>query len=91
MSGQTSYHQLAVLISGKLGLSSEKIFYIDLKIFASKQKPISNNSEIFDLDCNLSINILYLPSALPEMIFLNPPNPGVFLRQHWTSWVLLLV
>lgn len=71
-------------MSGKLGLSSEKISYIDLKIFASKQKPISNNSEMFGLDRNLSINILHLLSALPEVIFLNPPNPGVFLRHHWT-------
>ena len=66
-SRQTLSCQLAFLISGKLGLSTEKIFYIDLKILASKQMPISNNFEIFDPDCRHSINILCLPSALAEV------------------------
>jgi len=34
-------------ISGKLGFSFEKIFYMYFKILPSKQMPISNNSEFF--------------------------------------------
>jgi hypothetical protein len=36
---------IAFFISRKLGFSSEEMFYMGLKIFPSKQRPISNNSE----------------------------------------------
>lgn len=81
--------QLAFLISGKLGLSTEKIFYIDLKILASKQMPISNNSEIFDPDCRHIINILCLPSALTEVFSQAHKTPSLS-QAAADTWVLLL-